>query len=304
MTKTFRASPASEQSFTLGEGPVWDSRRQRALWVDIAEGQIWDGMLVEDEIVARTTHHFGQMIGAAVPTNDGGILAAGQKTLEAIDRDGNRYSSKPIIGAGLNSRFNDGSCDPQGRFFVGSMSLDDSRNTDSLYVVDPRARASVVEGGLSLSNGIGWSPAGTEMYHIDSVEKTLWRMPYDPQTGNPGERVVVLTGGDRPESPDGLAVDNDGNLWVAYWGAGQVRCHDPRTGEVLATVEVAAPHTTSVAFIGPGQDRLLITTARENLTPEQLEEFPDSGKLFIADVGVRGFLRSPWMGEAASVGGA
>ena len=316
MTTHFTARPATARHFTLGEGPVWDSRRQRAAWVDITAGEIWDGVLTESGIVTQTTHHFEEMIGAAVPTSDGGILAAGQKRLHAIGPDGARYASEPIVGPALNSRLNDGSCDPSGRFFVGSMSLDDSRGRDSLYVVDPQGRTSLVDSGFSLSNGIGWAPDGSQMYHIDSVARTLWRMPYDIATGNPGERVAVLNpenlaqiAPENPGTPDGLAVDAEGNLWVAYWGAGQVRCHDSHSGDVLATVEVAAPHTTSVAFVGPRQDQLLITTAREGLSEHQLRDFPDSGRLFLADVataptngGFTGFLRTPWAGEAAQIG--
>ena len=309
MMKRFTARPASTQHFTLGEGPLWDSRRDRVLWVDIIAGQIWDGVLDPGGIVAQTTHHFGEMIGAAVPTSDGGILAAGQKKFHAIAADGTRYESEEIIGAALHSRFNDGSCDPAGRFFIGSMSLDGTKGTDNLYLVDGEGQTSLVDAGFSLSNGIGWSPDGTQMYHVDSVEKTLWRMPYDLETGNPGERIVVLNPEklaqqfpENPATPDGMAVDAEGYLWVAYWGAGQVRCHDPRDGAVQAVVDVPAPNTTSATFVGPGQDQLLITTARDGLSAQELEDFPDSGRLFLADVGARGFVRAPWSGVAHQIG--
>src|SRR5690625_7012753 len=192
MMKRFTARPASTQHFTLGEGAMWASRRERVLWVDIIAGQIWDGALGPGRIVAKTTHHFGEMIGAAVPTSDGGILAAGQKKFHAITADGTRYESREIIGAALNSRFNDGSCDPAGRFFIGSLSLDGTKGTDSLYLVDAQGQTSLVDAGFSLSYGIRWTPDGQHMYHIDIVVKTLWRMPYDLETGNPGERIVVL----------------------------------------------------------------------------------------------------------------
>src|SRR5690625_7428725 len=110
MMKRFTARPASTQHFTLGEGPMWDSRRERVLWVDIIAGQIWEGVLDPGGIVAQTTHHFGEMIGAAVPTRDCGILAAGQKKFQAIAADGTRFEREEIMGTSLHSRFNDGLC--------------------------------------------------------------------------------------------------------------------------------------------------------------------------------------------------
>jgi sugar lactone lactonase YvrE len=94
-----------------------------------------------------------------------------------------------------------------------------------------------------------------------------------------------------------MCVDQDGNLWIAIWGAGEVRCYSP-SGRQQAVVHVAAPHTSSVAFIGEGLDTLLITTAREDLSPAQLVEFPDSGRLFTADVGIRGLPTTPWVGPS------
>jgi len=101
-------------------------------------------------------------------------------------------------------------------------------------------------------------------------------------------------------TPDGLCVDTEGNLWVAVWGAGQVRCFDAG-GVHVATVEVPAPHTSSVAFVGPGLDRLLITTAREDLSDTQLVAHPRSGHLFLADVGARGVPTVAWAGRCALV---
>lgn len=101
-------------------------------------------------------------------------------------------------------------------------------------------------------------------------------------------------------APDGLCVDTDGSLWVAVWGAGEVRCFDA-AGEQVATVEVAAPHTSSIAFVGPARDRLLITTARTDLSAAQFDAHPLSGRLFLADVGARGVPTAVWAGRCANI---
>jgi sugar lactone lactonase YvrE len=133
------------------------------------------------------------------------------------------------------------------------------------------------------------------MYSTDTIPGVIWARAYDPERGDHGPRreVVRLH---RGGSPDGLCVDAEGNLWVAIWGGGEVRCYTP-TGERLATVSVPAPHTTSVAFVGPGRDTLLITTATDQLSAAQLDAAPLSGRLFLAHVGVAGLPVPAWAGR-------
>jgi sugar lactone lactonase YvrE len=153
----------------------------------------------------------------------------------------------------------------------------------------------VLDADLTISNGLAWSPAGDVMYSVDTVPGVVWSRPYDPATGECGERTQLVRLG-HGGWPDGLCVDTDGNLWVASGGGAEVRCYTP-AGERLATVSVPAPHTTSVAFVGPDRDTLLITTATDQLTVAQLEEFPLSGRLFTAHVGAVGEPITPWSGR-------
>jgi sugar lactone lactonase YvrE len=156
----------------------------------------------------------------------------------------------------------------------------------------------VLDDDLELSNGLAWSADGTLLYRVDTTPGIVWVRGYDPISGQVGDRDVHLRIVDG--SPDGMCLDSDGNLWIAIWGGGQVRCFSP-AGELVATVSVPARNTTSVAFIGPELDTLLITTADSGDPggddpggddPGGGE--PDSGRLFTAEVGARGQPVSPW----------
>jgi sugar lactone lactonase YvrE len=204
-----------------------------------------------------------------------------------------------LLPEGVDSRLNDGACDPAGRFLVGSMSLDDREEDERLYRVDGTGRVEVVDDGLTLSNGLAWSPDGSTLYHVDSAPGIVWSRPYDVATGAMGPRQQHLRIDDG--TPDGMCMDADGRLWIAVYGLGEVRCFDP-LGEQVATVEVAAPNTTSVAFVGPALDQLLITTAREGLGAAELQEQPLSGHLFLSDVGTRGVPTTAWAGRCADIG--
>ena len=222
------------------------------------------------------------------------LLVAGARNLYLI-----RSGSAPeivarLIDAGTASRLNDGGCDPAGRFLIGSLALDARHGQECLHRLEHDGAATVIDDDLTLSNGLAWSPNGTVMYNVDTVPGIIWARPYDAGSGACGERTVLLQL-DGEGAPDGLCVDCDGNLWVAVWGAGEVRCYSP-SGERRATVSVPAPHTSSVAFVGRDRDALLITTAREQLSSAKLDASPLSGHLFIADVQARGAPVAPWAG--------
>lgn len=296
--RTVRATVASAASYELAEGPFWDADRERVLWVDIAGGTVLCGRLAGDRVEVDDEHHFPSTVGAAVPTADDGLLVALRGSLATVAADGTVRSGERVLPEGVDSRFNDGACDPAGRFLVGSMSLDDRERTERLYRLDDSAGVEVVDEGLTLSNGLGWSPDGRTLYHVDSAQGTVWARSYDAGTGAMGPRRRHLRVDDA--TPDGLCVDTDGNLWIAVYGAGQVRCFDP-SGDVVATVEVAAPHTTSAAFVGRALDRLLITSAREGLSAAELDDHPHSGHLFLAEVHAHGVPTTAWAGRSADI---
>jgi sugar lactone lactonase YvrE len=289
--KLFSATVASERSYGLAEGPLWDEQRARVLWVDVNAGVVHSGRLEGDVVVAGGRLRFGETVGAVVCSADGQLLVAGARDLYRIDPDSEREVLARLIPGERHSRLNDGACDPAGRFLVGSLALDGRRREECLYRVGHDRTVTIVDDDLSLSNGLAWSPNGSVLYSVDTTPGVIWARPYDAGSGEWGARAKVRQLGHG--SPDGLCVDTDGNLWVASWGSGEVRCYSP-DGDRLATVTVPAPHTSSVAFVGSGLDALLITTAREQLSSAQLDAAPLSGHLFIAHVDVAGVPVTPW----------
>lgn len=292
--RTFRAEVATDESHELAEGPVWDADRERLLWVDIPRGRVVSGRLTGDRVEVTGDHRFPGTAGAVVPTADGGLLVALRRGFATVAADGPVRTGSVVVPEADDSRFNDGACDPIGRFLVGTMALDDRKGAERLYRLDGDGSVTVIDTGFTLSNGLGWSPDGRTLYHVDSIPGVVWTRSYDADSGRMGPRRAHLRIDDG--APDGLSVDAEGNLWIAVWGAGQVRCFDAAARHV-ATVEVPAPHTSSVAFVGSALDRLLITTARKDLSDIDIEVYPLSGRLFLADVGVRGVPATPWAGR-------
>ena len=295
---------------------MWDAARERVLWVDIEGGAVLEGVLDGEvvEVVAR--HDLDGTVGAVVPSRDGRLLVAGQEELVVLDPAGGRTpgprtpgprmlaagtrSPGPrIVAAGTHSRTNDGAVDPAGRFLIGTLALEHLEHLEHrerLVRVEDDGALTVLDEDLGLSNGLAWSPDGSRLYSVDTTARVVWVRDYDAVTGAVGRRHEHLRFGD--PHPDGICMDADGALWVALWGTGQVRRYAD-DGELLATVEVDAPHTSSVAFVGPDLDVLLITTARTGLTPEQLAAHPDSGRLFTARVDAVGVPTTPWSGSWA-----
>jgi sugar lactone lactonase YvrE len=279
--------------FGLGEGPLWDQPGRRVLWVDINAGTVHEGGLDGDRVVCRRSWQVDRTVGAAVSSTAGDLLVAGAQGLITVTANG--AAAGPALVAQPTRRLNDGGCDPAGNFLVGTLALDDSRGGEILVRIERDQRVTVLDADLTLSNGLAWSADGTLLYSVDSVPGVVWIRSYDAISGAVGTRREWLrvTGG----TPDGICMDVEGHLWIAIWGAGQVRRYTPE-GRLAGIVDVPAPHTSSVAFVGDGLDRLLITTATAGLSAAQQAAFPDSGRLFIADAGVAGVPVTAWSGWA------
>ncbi len=283
----------------LGEGPVWDDDTASVSWVDIVAGRAFRGRIESDDVVVAAAYQFPASVGAAAPTSDGGLLVAAHDRMVAVAPDGTRTESPPLLAATSGLRLNDGGIDPAGRYVVGTLSLEGVAGRAALLRIEDSGAATVLRAGLTLSNGIGWSPDGATVYLVDSVPGSLWSAPYDVGAGLVGNwwrvpaRLVAV--------PDGMCVDDEGRLWVAQWGGSELTCFAP-TGETLARVRLPAPHPTSAAFVGPRRDRLLITTARNELDEGQRSAAPLAGRLFVADVGARGLPTRRWSGRASAPG--
>ena len=287
---SLHARVASADAYQLGEGPVWDGDRSRILWVDILAGKVMEGILDGDEVVVTATENLGGMVSAAVPTNSGAILLALQEELAVLEPGGELRRGARIVSAGSGDRCNDGAVDPAGRFLVGTLALRETDTAQRLLRVEHDGTVTTIDDDLTLSNGLAWSPDGNLLYSVDTLSRRIRVRDYDPGTGEVGERREHLSFDDG--YPDGICVDADGCLWIAVWGAGEVRRFS-RDGAQLESVKVPAPHVSSVALVGADLDRLLITTAREGLTHDELATNPLSGHLFSVRVGTVGLATPP-----------
>jgi sugar lactone lactonase YvrE len=287
------ASVASAEVFELGEGPVWDPPRNRVLWVDINAGTVHEGRLDGDRILLTRSHRVDETVGAVVCSAAGDLLVAGRHGLVTLTIGGDRLPGPAILPPDSGQRLNDGACDPAGAFLAGSLTPGGGDGAEVLVRVERGGAITTLDTDLTLSNGLGWNADGSRLFSVDSSRGVVWVRAYDAATGATGPRRDWLHVTDG--TPDGLCVDVEDHVWLAVWGAGQVRRYTP-DGRPAGIVDVPAPHTTSVAFVGEDRDRLLITTATSELTPAQLAGHPDSGRLFLADVGSRGLPATAWSG--------
>lgn len=278
----------------LGEGAIWHPEEKKLYWVDI-EGKalhIFDPVSGKDQPFT-----VGARIGTVVPVEGGGALVALQNGIHAMDtRTGKlRLLVNPLRDTAL--RFNDGKCDPAGRFWVGTLALDNRRKGAVLYRFDKDKSLHLMLDSVSISNGIVWTKDKKTMYYNDTPTMTVQAFDYNDATGELSNRRVVIRIPRGAGSPDGMTIDAEDKLWIALWGGGAVGRFDPVTGELLQKISVPAPNVSSCAFGGDHLETLYITTARAWVSSGKLTEFPLSGGLFSVRPGVRGVAASFYRGK-------
>jgi sugar lactone lactonase YvrE len=294
-------TPCTAEPGRLSEGPRWDAARDELLWVDVLAGLLHrarpgaDGQLRVLQTVQIEGH-----LGAAAPAAAGGyVLAAGPGFLHIDDAGAVRELAQPEAGR-TDVRMNDGACDPQGRFWAGTMAYDEAPGAGCLYRLELDGSCTRVLAGLTISNGIGWSPAGTTMYLADSGTRDIDAFDFDPATGHIGRRRTIAHIAGENAVPDGLTVDHRGNIWVALWDGGALAQYRP-DGQLLATVPLPVDRPTSCAFGAPGGGTLFITTARDGLDEAALTRQPDAGRLLRVDsTSVTGPPCEPYRGSLAT----
>jgi sugar lactone lactonase YvrE len=276
----------------LGEGPRWDAVARRLLWVDIEAGELhlFDPGRGEDRAI-----QLGSRVGAAAPTKDEDrILVALADRLALVDLADESLRTLVEIPHGNGMRLNDGACDAAGRFWIGSMALDETPGAAALYRYSAGSCECVLD-GVTLSNGLGWSPDETTMYYVDSMTYRVDRFDFERDSGAISNRRPFATIERGAGIPDGLAVDDDGCVWVALWGGGALRRYTP-AGELERTIPVPAERVTACGFGGDDGRELYITTASFELGREERERQPLAGCVFVTDVGVSGPPAQPFAG--------
>ncbi|HEX7265431.1 MAG TPA: SMP-30/gluconolactonase/LRE family protein [Candidatus Dormibacteraeota bacterium] len=274
----------------LGEGPMWDARSGRIAWVDILARRIHltDPVTGATESIETPFH-----VGAIAPRANGGFVAALQDGFWVVgDGPPRRIAGVPEARPGL--RFNDGKCDPAGRFWAGTMAYDQARGAGALYRLDAIGRPTLVIDGVTISNGLDWSLDGRAMYYVDSPLQRIDAFDYEPSTGEISDRRAVVRVVPEMGTPDGLTIDADGGIWVALWGGSAVhRYLDGRLDRVI-TMPVSQP--TSCVFGGADLDELYVTSAWEGLSDSDRRAQPLAGALFRVRPGIRGRPTRSYLG--------
>jgi sugar lactone lactonase YvrE len=258
-----------------GEGPVWSERWGGLRWVDMLAGDVLS--LGADGRVGR--RHVSSVVAALRPRSRGGAVLGVERGFALEEPDGAIVPlDEPWTDE--NVRMNEGGCDPDGRFYCGSMAYDKRPGAGTLYRLDPDLSVHVVVEGVTISNGLDWSPDGSLAYYNDTATGRVDVFDYDSAAGLTHRRPFV----DTAERPDGLTVDSEGAVWVALANAGAVRRYTSE-GALDAVVELPVTKVTACTFGGERLDELFITTSRENIAAD-VE--PLAGALFRALPGVSG----------------
>ncbi len=261
-----------------GEGPVWSAAWGGLRWVDMLAGDILS-LRADGEVGRR---HVGAIAAALRPRRGGGAVIAVERgfVLEAPD---GRMSTAIDAAADPGVRMNEGGCDPDGRFYCGTMAYDRRPGGGTVYRLDPDRSVHVVLEGVTISNGLDWSPDGTRAYYNDTETGRVDVFDYTVGTGLSNRRPFarIEEGGGRP---DGLTVDADGGVWVALNGGGAVRRYTA-DGTLDTVLTTPTPHVTACAFGGPDLRTLFITTSREKVQPG---DDPVAGSLLAVEPGVAG----------------
>jgi sugar lactone lactonase YvrE len=290
----YRADVATDGRYHHAEGPVWDARIGRLLWIDQYAGHVhvgaWDG--ARRRLVAERSYDLGAPVGAVAPERHGdGWLVAGGAGFLRLAPDGTVGEVARVPARGPHRmRMNDGGCDPAGRFWAGDLAFDKTPGAAALYRLDPDGAVTTALEGVTISNGIGWADAGSTMYYIDTPTRQVDRFRVSAG-GELTDRQSVVRVADG--FPDGMTLDDEGCLWVAMWGAGAVHRYAP-TGEQLAVVQVDAPQVSSCAFGGEDGRSLFVTTSQEDYDEAESAAHPDAGRVFVAEVGVSGPPAAPF----------
>lgn len=270
----------------LGEGAIWNQKTGELLWINIT-GKILN---FYNPLTGNNKEMFtGQMIGTVVPTESGAVLVALKNGIYKLNPE--TGTKKRIVDPEENlpnNRFNDGKCDPSGRFWAGTMSLQDEKGAGALYRLDADSSIHKMIENVSISNGIVWSPDNSKMYYIDTPTQKIVAYDFNNETGKIENPKIAVKVPQEMGSPDGMTIDSEGHIWVALWGGSSVACWNPVSGELLRTIEVPSKNVTSCAFGDKDLGTLYITTARIATNDEDLKKYPNAGGVFKTRPGAKG----------------
>jgi sugar lactone lactonase YvrE len=288
----------STEQTHLGEGIRWDARRDEMLAVDILAGRVYRGRVRDDGALERVrVYQLPGTVGMIAPVegDEGWLLGAG-RSFAYLAPDGTHRTIAEVAPAG--TRMNDGACDPQGRFWGGTLADDHHQGGGALYRLERDGRTELMLDALTISNGLGWSPDGGTMYLVDSGPRVIHAFAFDADRGTISAGRILVTVPEDAGAPDGMTVDAAGDLWVAIYGGGRVNRYAP-DGSLREAYPIPARQCTCCAFGGPGLHQLFVTTATEGWTDEQRRAEPAGGLVYRVDTDATGRPAVPFRPDPA-----
>ena len=297
----FEAKPCTTDCYYLGECCRWDDVRGELFWVEIQTGRFFRARADGAHIGIVLCYDLGGAVTAVAPLADrdqGWIVAKNQSIWFLNEFGALREVARPEAHNAPDVRMNDGAADPWGRFWIGSKSGRRTANQGSLYRFHESSGTELMETNVAISNGLGWSPDRRTMYYVDSGPGEIYAFDVNDNGDISGKRLFRQFDTKNDGIPDGLCVDSTGAIWVAIWGAYEVRRYSPR-GEQLARVKLSTSQPSSCAIGGVAGTTLYITTAQEDLSQEVLDLEGDAGRLFCVDVNVTGLSIDAYRSEGS-----
>jgi sugar lactone lactonase YvrE len=304
MMKQVKATLAVEARDKLGEGPVWDGPQQRLLWQDHGSGIIREARADGAGGWCESRRwNLNRAIAASIPRRRGGLVVPGGMEIFLMDDAGILSSFAHIDADSELARINDAKCDARGRLWAGTLTSNFQSGGGALYRIDPDRTVKTMLQGVTLANGLDWSPDGTTFYFVDSFTRSVDAFDFEMDTGEISNRRTLVTL--KSGVPNGMTVDREGHLWVAATGGGNVQSYSP-TGELLTCIEIGTPGATSCAFGGADCAHLFITS-RAGRMPDAAKEMgvdpkmmdnngPEAGGLFVCQPGARGIPANAFAG--------
>lgn len=272
----YLSTPTNHYNLTLGEGPTWNPLTHQVSVVDIFDNTVYTMSLSDTGLVDAGQFHTDSNVGAALPLSDGSMVTCERGGIFLNGLSGVREKVCELPVAGREFRANDAKIGPDGHLWVGVMDDDATEGRGSLWRIARNGHSQCLLEGLTIPNGMDWW--GDEFWFVNGPTEVISCYRFD-QTGLEGTPEIIATRG----TPDGLVIDSDGTFWLALWGQGRVD-HFDRHGQILDTVKVDSPHSTSLTFAGEDRHTLVITSARLGMSDEALAGFPHAGDIFTARV--------------------
>jgi sugar lactone lactonase YvrE len=274
-TSSLAVEPVLPARARLGECPVWDPERQRLFWVDVYNHRVHE---FDPTTNSDRSFDTGDVVPALVLARGDRLLLALRDRLAFLHLDSGEVEVLRQLEFSLpDTRFNDGKCDPQGRFWIGTVSQEPGQA--ALYRYDPDRSLHVMETGLTISNGLGWSPDGATFYLTDSHVRAIYAYRFDGGPGTISDRRVLINLSRGAPEPDGLTIDRRGHIWTALWN-GWCIAHFDASGREIERIDLPVQRPTSVSFGGPRLADLYVTSASVALSQAEIQRGFQAGDLF------------------------